>query len=312
MRVLLVFPYFRIVKEYSSPLRYPGGKARISGFLEDLIELNDLQGCTFYELYAGGAGAALNLLFAEKCAKVVLNDLDKHIYHFWKSILEETTAFIRLMETTPINVENWRRQQEIYCKIDQQSPLEVGFSTFFLNRCNRSGILFKAGPIGGFDQTGNYKIDCRFNREDLIKRIEKIANNRDRIRLISEETISALPELSKKETGKSLFFLDPPYYAQGENLYLNHYQKADHEMLANALKAMKDTFWFLTYDNHKEINALYKDLHRAELPMSYTLQTKMKAKEVMIFSPNLEIPKSLRQGPKVTDLKMIIDGPHAA
>ena len=39
-----------------SPLRYPGGKANLAGFLRGLIGENVGAGCTYFELYAGGAG----------------------------------------------------------------------------------------------------------------------------------------------------------------------------------------------------------------------------------------------------------------
>jgi DNA adenine methylase len=85
-----------------SPLRYPGGKSRISIFIEDLINLNNIDNCTIYELYAGGAGASLNALFSGVCDRIVLNDLDYHIYSFWHSILNNTSDFIDLIENTQV------------------------------------------------------------------------------------------------------------------------------------------------------------------------------------------------------------------
>ena len=173
-----------------SPLRYPGGKSKISPFLEDIILLNNLDGATIYELYAGGAGASINLLSTGISKKIVLNDLDIHIYAFWYSLLNETDLFIKSIIDTDVNLENWRKQQDIYNNFEDFSLSEVGFSTFFLNRTNRSGILHKAGPIGGLQQTGNYKIDVRFNKNALISRIEKIARLRDQIESYNVESIS--------------------------------------------------------------------------------------------------------------------------
>ena len=142
---------------FNSPLRYPGGKSKISFFMEDIILLNNLEGCTLYELYAGGAGASLNLLLSRICNKIVLNDLDFHIYAFWYCILNHTEEFIKLINNTEVNIGNWLIQKEIYRDFKEHDILNVGFSTFFLNRSNRSGILYKAGPIGGREQTGKYK-----------------------------------------------------------------------------------------------------------------------------------------------------------
>ena len=154
-----------------SPLRYPGGKANLAGFLRGLIDSNVDGGCTYYELYAGGAGAAIDLLLGGNVERIVLNDADIHIFDFWDSILYHTDEFLQRLWDTPVNMESWHYQREIY-NSDEHTPLEIGFATFFLNRTNRSGIITKAGPIGGFDQTGAYKVDCRFNKVDLVHRID--------------------------------------------------------------------------------------------------------------------------------------------
>lgn len=287
-----------------SPLRYPGGKSRISTFLEDVILLNNLEGCALYELYAGGAGASLNVLLSGICDKIVLNDLDTHIYSFWKSILDEHEDFIKLIEQTPIDLPNWNQQREVYFSPEQYSSIEVGFSTFFLNRCNRSGIL-QAGPIGGMNQTGNYKIDVRFNKKNLIRRIELISSRRESIEVCNKESIRFLEEIFNKNDERSFLFLDPPYYVQGENLYYNFYNDDDHNKLSQLLKAHQSSNWFLTYDNSERIKALYEDCRIAYLPMTYTLQTKTKTKEVMVFSENLHIPKQLRIGKNSNTVKMI-------
>ena len=284
--------------KFISPLRYPGGKTKISSFIEDILLLNNLEGCTFYELYAGGAGASLNLLFSGLCNKIVINDLDYHIFAFWKSILSHTEDFLRLLKDTEINIVNWDKQKEIYNKHTEYGIVEVGFSTFFLNRCNRSGILYKAGPIGGRDQTGNYKIDVRFNKTDLIKRIELIAGFREKIEIRNLESLEMIDMILNNNSNDSFIFLDPPYYIQGEHLYLNCYNDQDHMALAEKLKTNSEKNWFLTYDNCDRINELYSEFRRSELSMSYTLQNKRKAKEVMFFSNNLYLPKQIRMGSK--------------
>ncbi len=287
-----------------SPLRYPGGKSRIATFVEDLINLNNLEDCTIYELYAGGAGASLSALFSGVCQNIVLNDLDYHIYAFWSSILNHTERFIRMIERTPVDIENWNVQKEIYTNFSDHELLEVGFSTFYLNRCNRSGIL-QAGPIGGKDQSGNYKIDVRFNKRELTRRIESIAQKRDRIEIRNDESIELLDEIFSTTNNSKFLFLDPPYYVQGENLYYNFYSDQNHVKLSNLLKENINANWILTYDNCYRIRELYSDFKTAFLPMTYTLQEKKKAKEVMIFSNNLQLPKSLRIGKNSKKLKLL-------
>ena len=87
------------VGKFNTPLRYPGGKSRISNFIEDMILLNNLEDSNLYELYAGGAGASINVLFSGLCKKIILNDLDFHIYSFWHCILNKTDEFINLISS---------------------------------------------------------------------------------------------------------------------------------------------------------------------------------------------------------------------
>lgn len=283
---------------FVSPLRYPGGKARIAAFIEDIILINNLENGTIYELYAGGAGASLNILLSGLCKKIVLNDLDYHIYAFWYAILNHTEEFIKLIDTVKVDIENWHIQVNVYENFKEFSIIEVGFSTFFLNRTNRSGILYKAGPIGGKAQNGNFKIDVRFNKNDLINRIEKIAQNRNKIVLSNIETKELLQDIFSEQQKNNFIFLDPPYYKQGENLYLSFYKDSDHVELQEILTKNNNSNWFLTYDNCFRINELYKNFRKSYLPMSYTLQSKRKSKEIMVFSDNLYLPKRLKIGAK--------------
>ena len=170
-----------------SPLRYPGGKARLSPFIKLLIEKTGIQNPVYIEPYAGGAGVALSLLIDGVVDEIVINDYDKAVYAMWRAILEDTETFIRLIEETPVNVNEWHNQKAIYLERNKKYSVELGFAAFFLNRTNRSGIISNAGPIGGFDQTGNYTIEVRYNKTDLIDRVREIANHRDSIHLYNKD-----------------------------------------------------------------------------------------------------------------------------
>jgi DNA adenine methylase len=294
-----------IKRKFISPLRYPGGKSKISPLLADIILLNDLEGCIFYELYAGGAGASLTLLDLDICKKVVLNDLDYHIYAFWYCVLNFTEKLIKRIKDTEVTIENWKNQRKVYKYYENHDILDIGFSTFFLNRSNRSGILHKAGPIGGRDQTGKYKINARFNKLNLINRIKRIARHRDKIDLYNVESIELLTKVFANSSTNRFIFLDPPYYEQGKHLYLNFYKDSDHIALRNILKDNKNAMWFLTYDNRDQIHNLYRKFRRSYLTMAYTLQEKRQSREIMIFSDNLSLPKQVKVGSRSAKLSLI-------
>ncbi|ECU4143923.1 DNA adenine methylase, partial [Salmonella enterica subsp. enterica serovar 4,[5],12:i:-] len=161
--------------KFYTPLRYPGGKGKLSYFLKDVIEQNSLNDGAYAEPYAGGAGVALELLLEEYVRKIYINDADFAVYSFWSSVINDTDNLCRLISNAKINMDEWRFHRYVISNPTEFTKLEIGFSAFFLNRTNRSGIL-KAGVIGGKAQNGKWRMDVRFNRDDLISRIENIAN----------------------------------------------------------------------------------------------------------------------------------------
>ena len=273
-----------------SPLRYPGGKGKISKFMKEFVASNFSKEPCYIEPYVGGAEIALTLLLENYVSEIYINDKDYGIYCFWKSILKNTDDFIKLIESTPVNIETWKNQKNIYKNQDKYTDIEIGFATFFLNRCNYSGVI-KGGPIGGISQKGKWKIDARYNKEYLIKKIKKIAEYKEKIHLYNEDTLYFLME-HKEKVQKCLLYLDPPYYIKGYQLYTNHYIKSDHIAIANCVKNLQGT-WIVSYDNTPEIVDLYKFVNSKkirEFNISYSAGKNKLGREIMFFSKNSLIP----------------------
>ncbi|SRR5579862_7853714 len=275
---------------FDTPLRYPGGKARLTQYVLDVFKLNNLAGGHYVEAYAGGAGVAFPLLYLEYAMHIHLNDLNKSVFAFWKSVLEEPEELCRLVRDKPLTIGQWKKQRKIQTATDV-SRLELGFSTLYLNRTNRSGIL-NAGVIGGLDQTGGWKIDARFNRKDLIKRIEKIASYAPRISLYNMDAAAFITEKLPEISRKSLVYLDPPYYAKGSELYENHYKPGDHAAIAVLVAKIKQK-WIVSYDNVRPIRKLYQQFEQEPFGLRYSAQDRYDGKEVMIFSRDLKTPDSV-------------------
>lgn len=271
-----------------SPLRYPGGKYKLYNYIEALVKENN---CTTYiEPFCGGTAIALELLFNDVVKKVIINDYDYTIFAFWDSVLNRTDDFVDLIRNTEVTIEEWNRQKEIRNNINAHNSLEVGFSTFFLNRTNRSGIIDKAGPIGGKDQTGNYSIDCRFNKDKLIEQVKKISSYKNSIQLYNMEAMDFIDKVILR-TKKSFTFFDPPYYGKGPGLYTNFYIHEDHERLAqHIIRVMRNRKWIVTYDNITAIKNMYSKVEGIEFELQYTLQDKKSASEVMFFSGSVKRP----------------------
>ncbi|ENN92680.1 DNA methyltransferase [Bartonella bovis 91-4] len=174
--------------------------------------------------------------------------------------------------------------------------LAVGFAALFLNRTNRSGIIKNAGPIGGKEQTGNYKIDCRFNKENLIGRIRNISAKKDRIYLTQLDAQEFLLRYGSTDKDKNIFlYIDPPYFKKGKGLYTSFYKTKDHHYLENIISEHVNALWLITYDNVEEVKFLYDQYPKIEFDIRYSLQNKRQAQELMIFSPKIKIPQSLEQ-----------------
>lgn len=273
---------------FYTPLRYPGGKTKFVPYIDSVLTQNDLIGCDYYEAYAGGAGVALSLLFTGKCRSISINDADYAVYAFWKVAVEQTKRLVKMIENTPINMDIWHQQKEVFQSPDKSTLLEIAFSTFFLNRTNRSGIL-KAGVIGGKNQTGKYKLDARFNKSALIKRIVAIGKMSDKISVYNKDALDFIDDVEFKRDKNSFMYLDPPYYVKGEGLYRNFYTHSDHVEVKERLDDVSFP-WLVSYDDNEEIHNIYKDFKKETYVLNYSAQKKTKGSEVIIFSDNLHVP----------------------
>lgn len=305
--ILLIFKFeveMGFLNNYS-PLRYPGGKASIADFFESMLLANQIDSTgTYCEPFAGGAGVALTLLFKRKVKNIIINDCDVCIAAFWDSVLNNSEDLINLIRTTPVSIEEWEKQRMIYNEanhtgiLSAESKLLVGFATFFLNRCNRAGILPNAGPIGGRLQQGTYKLNARFNKDRLIQRIQKIAEMKSSIVFTSMDAklfLDELPNLIDTSRENTFLYLDPPYYHNGQKLYLNFYKHKDHLELAKKIANFDFCSWIMTYDNCQEIREIYRifpNLEIRELPIKYSMQQARSVTEILIVPKQREWAKN--------------------
>lgn len=269
-----------------SPLRYPGGKAALAGFFEDLIGRLEIVKPHYIEPYAGGAGAGIALLAENVVERITINDIDPAVYAFWTAATKHTDEMMRLVHDVPLSIDEWRRQREIYKSTDVSDVLALGFSFFYLNRTNRSGIL-NGGVIGGLSQAGKYKIDARFNREMLIGRLERIGNLSDRINVLSLDGRTIVGRYG--DCSDVFMYIDPPYVVAGSKLYLNSFEVRDHEKLAETVDQVESANWIVTYDQSELISELYDKYFQCELELTYSAQKPGKAVELLIASPDVRV-----------------------
>lgn len=273
---------------FYSPLRYPGGKGKLAPFMEYMIIQLGHRGGTYIEPFAGGAGIAIELLLNGVVNQIVINDYDKGIWSFWKAVLTETDRFINEIRNVPLTIYEWERQHEICINHNDRYSFELGFATFYMNRTNRSGII-KGGVIGGLEQTGNWTMDVRFNRNELIKRIQNIAKRRKDIKLYNKDINSFIKNYVPRYNNALIYF-DPPYYKKGKQLYMNFFTYEDHVRIESMISSTVSCDWIITYDVATEIEKIYKNYIIYRYDLNYSVSTKCTASELIIFGNGIVPP----------------------
>ena len=274
-----------------SPLRYPGGKRFLTGRIAQLISQNGMKNQPYCEPFSGGAAVGLTMLNNMTISRFHLNDLDTPLYLFWKAVLDDTENLISAIRNTPVDIPEWRRQREIHQRADASNPFELGFATFFMNRCNRSGIS-QASPIGGYAQKGKWKVDARFNRRTLEQRVQRVAEMRDRIQLTNLDAIELMEGL---EPCGTFVYLDPPYCSNGERLYQHSYKQQDHRKLAEYVLTHPGLAWAMSYDKHPLTQELYAECQIEKIVLGYSLQKKRVEQEILIIPNHMENDTGFRQ-----------------
>lgn len=275
---------------FYSPLRYPGGKNKLSAFVAKICIDNNING-HYVEPYSGGASVALFLLLEGYVRQITINDRDRSIYAFWYSVLNKTNQLCNMIENAELNISEWKKQKEIQSNKKTANLLELGFSTFYLNRTNRSGII-NAGVMGGINQDGNYLIDCRFNKKELIERIKLIASRKQDIRLYKKDAIKLIDKIQTEAIDENIiFYFDPPYYLKASTLYMNHYEDKNHKKVSDKIKSIRNIKWIVSYDNVPQIQELYSDCSKKEFSFKHTAYESRVGQEIMFFSSNIEQPK---------------------
>ena len=287
--------------KYITPLRYPGGKTQLYNFVAQIIKDNHYT--TLAEPCAGGANLSLSLLQNKIIDHAIINDFDKGIYSLFFNILERPQKLITKIEQVPFDVytpyqpcilEYYKKVKEHYTANYNNyanTNLDLAFEFLFLNRTNYSGII-SGRQIGGLTQDGKYKLNCRFNKKTLIKKINLIHSLKDKITLYNQDVNSLLNNLQLNN--QTLAFIDPPYVQQGNSLYNLGFTTGQHKQLADTINHLS-TPYLVTYDDDELIQTIYPHSHLYHYALKYSSNNKNKGKhfELMIANPKIKLNNSI-------------------
>ncbi|MGV0376296.1 MULTISPECIES: DNA adenine methylase [Corynebacterium] len=273
-----------------TPLRYPGGKSQLRPVVKSLIDRSSTDFAEYIEPFCGGSGIAMDLLLNKTVERVWINDLDQGIYSFWHALVAEPDRLMRWIEDVPLTMTEWNRQREIIEGSENVSGYDfnLGAAYFFMSRTNRSGVI-RGGVIGGKEQKGRYKLDCRFNKTRLLGLVRAISSESDRIRVTNLNGLDVVtkPVFPDTQPESCLVYADPPYVQKAEGLYMNFFEESDHVKLSYGLKNSLFPYWFATYDDDPLIRRLYSDHDPENINVTYSAQVKRRAAELLIMSAQL-------------------------
>lgn len=278
------------MNRYNTPLRYPGGKQKLSPFMLELMLENGLAGGHYVEPYAGGAGIAIELLLSGSASHIHLNDACRGVYAFWRAVLDHPEEICKRISLASMTIGEWRNHQAVYASASTADRLDLGFSVLYLNRCNRSGIL-SGGLIGGLHQSGRWTMDARFPRKELIRRIETIALYRDHITVTNQDAERYIHNVVPRLPEETLIYLDPPYFHKADRLYLNHYQPQDHERLAYVVQGRLRRRWVVSYDAVPQVAKAYRNRRAIRYSLQYNAAKAYVGNEIIFFDDRLHLPR---------------------
>jgi DNA adenine methylase len=267
-----------------SPLRYPGSKRRLASYIAETLRLNGLKPKLFVEPFAGGASVGLVLLNNGFVERLALGERDPLVASFWKVVFNDSEWLINEINNARITVRNWRRFREGRFHSDRERAL----ACLFLNRTSFSGILaHSAGPIGGYEQRSEYKIDCRFAPDTIARRIRQAAALTDKVEFVRQadwkQTLKFVNSLDYK-SNEVFIYLDPPFFQRADRLYRFYFSPEDHRDLREVTRRLRQK-WLLSYDPADTILKLYADHHAAPemIDLLYSVnQSLVRAQEIII------------------------------
>ncbi len=277
---------------FVSPLRYPGGKGLLFNFVSQVLSDSMVNCSAYVEPFAGGAGVALRLLYHEKAKSIVIGDADPAIAAFWRAVVNHNEDFIDLLYMSQVTLDEWHSHWSVVASESRSDDLELGFSAFFLNRTNHSGIL-RARPIGGLDQSGKWKLDCRFNKTDLVDRIKQIGRYKDQIVTYEGEASMLLDELSRLDTSKLFIYADPPYLNKSKDLYLNEMNFESHQEIGDLLRS-SFKYWMTSYDVDRKVgDVFYPDCRILSFGIRHSASRAHIGQELAAFSNSCKVDEAV-------------------
>ncbi len=283
------------MKQSITPLRFPGGKSWLLEYVKSFLKFHNLKDASVIEPFAGSASISIGLLEDGIIEKAYICESDPLIVSFWLSVLEDNEELVELVKSVNVSIDTWWAFKK-YLEpdaINKFSRIELALAFIFYNRTNYSGII-KAGPLGGKKQRSNYKIGCRFNKEQINKKIRNLRKFSEKLQVFHDDGVEFMKRArSLSKTDNLFFYVDPPYYKTGRQLYRDYFTEKDHLNLANYLTKV-DLPWLLSYDDSEFIKNIYTKTNQTYVYTDYQSRHNGRSIKELLIS-NYRIPPQMQK-----------------
>jgi DNA adenine methylase len=274
-----------------SLFRYPGGKHRLSGAITQRLTALCTEDTTEYFEPCFGAGN-VGITFLSQNPKIKsawINDRDPGVACLWNAVIHSPGELIEKIKRFTPSVSAFDGFKSQLLGIPEEFDpynVEVGFMKLAVHLMSYGALGTRAGgPLGGKKQESKDAVDSRWSAEYRCRRVEELHRLLTSIDLIGGgctclDFFHPLMEASRA----SIVYLDPPYFDKGNDLYQFPFSQTDHERLANILRVAHFP-WVLSYDDHPEVNEMYRGTLIQPIPAKYTVGS-VRQKTELIITPN--------------------------
>jgi DNA adenine methylase len=281
------------MKPTVTPLRYPGGKSRLLGYVEKFLMLNHISPDIVCEPYAGAASISVGLLQRGIVNSAHICEKDPLIVAYWNAIKFHFDDFVESIKAVEVSMDTWFAFKKYLSEDSDKrfSVTELALAFLFYNRTNYSGII-KGGPLGGKSQKSKYKLGCRFNKTKIIEKLVGLNKIAENVQIIRGDGLEFMKEESRNMSWENKFFyVDPPFYRVGKDLYREFFKDEDHINLADFLADLESP-WLLSYDDSDFIRNLYREKKNARIYTDYQANFLKKSESELLFSNRVIPPGS--------------------
>lgn len=228
--------------QFRTPISYYGGKQKLIPHILPRIPEHTLYG----EPFCGGAA----IFFAKEPSEIeVINDTNRELVNFYRVLQNDFVSLEKEIRITLHSRDLHRKAWVIYTNPDLFSEVKRAWAVWVLSSQSFSCML---DGSWGYDKTENRSPKTTQGRKERFT--EDLAIRMQNVHL---ECTDALYVIRSRDTEKSFFYCDPPYYNSDCGHY-DGYSLEDFEQLLETLASIKGKFLLSSYPSEPLLKATKK------------------------------------------------------